>query len=67
MRYKIKNERSQVQLVQMINGKQQVWQMISENIFEKINDKSASLTYNKTGNIFTYTNVDGVICMWNKK
>ena len=63
----IKNERSQVQLLQLVNGKQQVWQMVSENIFEKINDKSASLTYNKTGNIFTYTNVDGVICMWTKK
>lgn len=62
-----KNEHSQVQLIQLINGKQQVWQMITENIFEKINDKSASLTYNKIGNIFTYTNVDGVICMWTKK
>lgn len=63
----IKTERGQVQLVQLVNGKQQVWHMVSENVFEKINDKSATLTYNKIGNIFTYSNIDGAVCMWNKR
>ncbi len=63
----IKGAQGQIQLQQNWNGHQQLWVMVSENIFEKINDKSASLTYNKVGNVFTYSNNDGVICVWSKK
>lgn len=63
----VKNDLGQTMITQTVNGKQQVWFMVSENYFEKPGDKSASLTYNKSANIFTYTNVDGVICIWSKK
>lgn len=63
----VKNEQGQSMITQYVNGRQQVWFMISENYFEKPGDKNATLTYNKSANIFTYTNFDGVICIWSKK
>jgi hypothetical protein len=62
-----KSPTGQNQVTQIINGRQQVWLMVSENVFEKPNDKTATLTYNKAGNVFTYTHTDGVICIWSKK
>lgn len=62
-----KSPTGQNQVTQIINGRQQVWLMVSENVFEKPNDKTATLTYNKAGNVFTYTHNDGVICIWSKK
>lgn len=62
-----KNDKGQEVIYQTVNGRQNTWLMISDNIFEKPGDKQATLTFNKTGNIYTYTNLDGVVCIWSKK
>lgn len=62
-----KNDKGQDVIYQTVNGRQNVWLMISENVFEKPGDKQATVTFNRTGNIYTYTNLDGVVCIWSKK
>jgi hypothetical protein len=62
-----KNDKGQDVIYQTVNGRQNTWLMISENVFEKPGDKQATVTFNRTGNIYTYTNMDGAICIWSKK
>ena len=62
-----KSPTGQTILNQTVSGRQQTWIMVSDNIFEKSNDKNATITYNRTGNVFTYTHVDGVVCIWTKR
>ncbi len=57
----------QVVLHQQLNGREQNWIMVKDNYFEKQGSASASVSYNQTGNVFTYANEDGVICIWQKK
>lgn len=62
-----KNDKGQDVIYQNVHGRQNTWLMISENVFEKPGEKQATLTYNRTGNVYTYTNIDGVVCIWSKK
>lgn len=61
------NDKGQQIILQSVNGRQNTWLMISENVYEKPGDKQATLTFNKTGNIYTYSNTDGVVCIWSRK
>jgi hypothetical protein len=62
-----KNEKGEAVIQQQINGKQNSWRKLTSNTYEKVNDKSATLSYNKTNNTFNYSTTDGVVCSWNKK
>lgn len=62
-----KNEKNETVIIQLVNGKQNIWRKTSTNTFEKLNDRSTTLSYNKQHNNFTYSNTDGVFCLWVKK
>ena len=62
-----KNEKNETVIQQLINGKQNIWRKTSANTFEKLNDKTTTLSYNKQNNSFTYSTTDGVSCLWTKK
>ncbi len=62
-----KNEKNETVIQQLINGKQNIWIKTTSNTFEKFNDKTTTLSYNKQNNSFTYSTTDGVSCSWKKK
>jgi len=62
-----KNEKGEDMIQQVVNGKQFVWRKSTANSFEKINDKNATLSFNKQTNSFSYSTTDGVSCVWAKK
>ena len=62
-----KNEKGETLIQQQINGKQNSWRKTTLNTYEKVNDKSATLSYNKSNNSFNYSTTDGVVCGWTKK
>jgi hypothetical protein len=59
-----KNAAGQNVLEQTVNNRRQTWVQVSEGVFEKAADKTARVTYNKAGNIYTYSNEDGATCIW---
>lgn len=59
-----KNTAGQAILEQTINNRRQTWVQVSEGVFEKAGDNTARVTYNKAGNIYTYSNEDGATCIW---
>jgi hypothetical protein len=56
-----------MELRQRVNGRDQTWVRNTQGIFEKPGDTSARLSWNSVGNVYTYTNDDGVVCLWQKK
>jgi hypothetical protein len=62
-----KNEKNETVIQQLINGKQNIWRKTTANTFEKLNDKTTTLSYNKQNNSFSYSTTDGVSCVWTKK
>ncbi len=61
------NEKGETVIQQLINGKQNIWRKTTANTFEKLNDTSTTLSYNKQNNSFNYSTTDGVTCLWTKK
>jgi hypothetical protein len=59
-----KNASGQAVLEQTINNRRQTWVQVSEGVFEKPGDNTARVTFNKAGNIYTYSNEDGATCIW---
>jgi len=62
-----RNAAGQTVLEQNVNGRRQTWQQVSEGVFEKAGDNTARVTYNKAGDIYTYSNEDGATCIWRKR
>lgn len=62
-----KNEHGDVMLQQLVNGRQNNWVKKTAHTFEKTADSNATLSFNKTNGSFTYTNTDGVLCVWKRK
>jgi len=62
-----KNEKNETVIQQLINGKQNIWRKTTANTFEKLNDNTTTLSYNKQNNSFSYSTSDGVSCEWTKK
>jgi len=62
-----KNEKGETILQQSVNGKQNFWKKLNASLFEKINDKNVTLSFNKANNTFNYATTDGVACVWSKK
>jgi hypothetical protein len=62
-----KNEKNETVIHQLVNGKQIVWRKTTANTFEKLNDSTTTLSYNKQNNSFSYSTTDGVSCLWTKK
>lgn len=62
-----KNEKGETVLQQLVNGRQNNWIKKTANTFEKASDSNATLSFNKTNGSFTYTNTDGVLCIWKRK
>jgi hypothetical protein len=62
-----KNEHGGEVLQQLVNGKQNNWVKKTAHTFEKTADSNANLSFNKTNGSFTYTNTDGVLCVWKRK
>ena len=62
-----KNEIGEIVIQQLINGKQNIWRKTNSNTFEKINDKTVTLSFDKKNNNFNYSTSDGVACVWTKK
>ena len=56
-----------IELKQRVNGREQTWVRNAQGVFEKPGDTSARLSWNSVGNVYTYTNDDGVVCLWQKK
>lgn len=56
-----------IELRQRVNGREQVWIRNAQGIFEKPGDPGARVSWNSVGNVYTYTNDDGVVCLWQKK
>ena len=56
-----------IELRQRVNGRDQVWVSNAQGIFEKPGDAAARVSWNSLGNVYTYTNDDGVVCLWQKK
>lgn len=63
----IKNEHGDIVLQQLVNGRQNNWVKKTAHTFEKSADSNATLSFNKTNGSFTYTNTDGVLCVWKRK
>lgn len=63
----LKDPKGEIAIQQFINGKQNIWRKINTNVFEKLNDRSATLSFNKQASNFNYTTTDGVSCTWIKK
>jgi len=63
----IRNQNNETVIQQLINGKQIIWKKTSANTFEKLSDKTTTLSYNKQSNSFNYSTSDGVSCVWTKK
>lgn len=62
-----KNEKNEPIIQQLINGRKNIWKKTTANGFEKLNDNTTTLSYNKQNNSFTYSNTDGVVCTWVRK
>lgn len=62
-----KNAAGQAVLEQTVDNRRQTWLQVSEGIFEKPGDNTARVTYNKAGNIYTYSNEDGATCIWRRR
>lgn len=62
-----KNAAGQAVLEQTVDNRRQTWVQVSEGIFEKPGDNTARVTYNKAGNIYTYSNEDGATCIWRRR
>ena len=56
-----------IELRQRVNGRDQTWVKNAQGIFEKPGDPGARVSWNSVGNVYTYTNDDGVVCLWQKK
>ncbi len=63
----MKNEKNELVIQQSVYGKKNIWKKTTANTFQKAEDKTSILSYNKKDNNFTYSNEDGVICSWNRK
>ncbi|MFI5221858.1 MAG: hypothetical protein ACHQK8_06005 [Bacteroidia bacterium] len=61
------NERKETIIQQEVNGRRNTWIKINDYSFEKMNDRSVTITFNRSDNTFLYSNTDGVICSWMKK
>ncbi|RYE29026.1 MAG: hypothetical protein EOP48_32935 [Sphingobacteriales bacterium] len=62
-----KDDKGNIVLQQLINGKQNIWTKTSANSFAKSNDNSTTLSYNNQNNSFSYSTTDGVSCVWSRK
>lgn len=62
-----KNETGETVIQQLVNGKQITWRKNTVNTFEKVNDATTVLSYNKQNNSFSYSTTDGVTCLWTNK
>lgn len=62
-----KDEKGETVIQQLVNGKQIIWRKNTVNTFEKVNDTTTVLSYNKQNNNFSYSTTDGVSCLWTKK
>jgi hypothetical protein len=54
-------------LLQGINGKYIKWIKQSENTFVRSESQGTTLSFNMSTGQFTYTNSDGVFCIWKKE
>ncbi len=61
------NEKGETVVQQLVNGRQNTWIKKTSHTFEKLNDSNATLSFNKTNGSFTYTNTDGVLCVWKRR
>ena len=63
----VKSQNGETELQQTVNGKQFIWRKISNNKFEKLDNKNSALSYTKQNNSISYKTTDGVACTWSKK
>ena len=55
------------ELVMTYRGKQTVWQQISAGVYEKPGRPGARITHEPAADIYTYTHIDGAICIWRRR
>lgn len=55
------------ELVMTSNGKQIIWQQTAIGVFEKPGQTNARITHEPVADIYTYTHIDGAVCLWRKR
>jgi hypothetical protein len=55
------------ELVMTYRGRQTIWQQTSANVYEKAGRSGARITHEPTADIYTYTHIDGAVCIWRRR
>ena len=55
------------ELVMTSKGRQIIWQQTATGVFEKPGQTNARITHEPVADIYTYTHIDGAVCLWRKR
>jgi hypothetical protein len=65
--YRRPGQNGKTELIMTGRGRQTIWQQTSTGVFEKPGQTNARITHEPSSDIYTYTHIDGVVCLWRKR